>query len=468
VFTDEADMRLPGEYPSAAATRMGDVDGDGDLDIFASDGYGTNGPPFGHLYLNDGSGMFEEAQGAIPGSIMGNDIDDVELVDVDRDFDLDLIVNAHAGGTGALWLNDGTGNFAAGGTLPAPGQGSQFHYNVAPCDVDGDGDLDLWIDNTGGNYTEQLLINDGAGNFTDETGARVSGNPQGSDDNGVVCADIDDDGDFDAVVIALGPAERMLRNDGSGNFTLVANAFPGHNNCSLWGEFGDLDGDGRLDLVTGQGECSSSDEVYFGNTDMPVDSTPPIIIEVDVPASAMPGAVVPVHMAVSDRDVNDEGPRLARAYAVLDPDGAATQIDGWYVGGDLFRVEVPGLDAGTLTLELCAEDRNGNVGCSVAQAIEFGAGPGDGDGDPGDGDGDPGDGDGDPGDGDGDGDPTGGDGDSDSGETGGTGPGSTDSTDGGDGCACAQSSPRGDLANLAWTGLALLGLGALRRRRRDA
>jgi hypothetical protein len=467
-FTDEGDVRLPAEYPSAAATRMGDVDGDGDLDIFASDGYASNGPPFGHLYVNDGSGMFTEADGAIPDSIMGDDIDDVELFDADRDFDLDLIVNAHAGGTGALWLNDGTGTFAAGGTLPPPGPGSQYHYNAAPCDVDGDGDLDLWIDNTGGNYTEQLLINDGAGNFTDETGARVSGNPQGSDDNGVVCVDVDDDGDFDGVVIALGTAERLLENDGAGNFTLLANAFPGPTDCSLWGEFGDLDGDGRLDLVTGQGECDFGDEVYFGNADMPADSTPPNIIAVDVPASAMAGAEVPVHMAVSDNDVNDEGPRLARAYAVLDPDGAATEVDGWYVGGDLFRVAVPGLDSGTLTLELCAEDRNGNVGCSVAQAIEFGAGPGDGDGDPGDGDGDPttGDGDGDPGDGDGD--PTAGDGDGDSGETGGTGPGTTDSSDGGDGCACAQTSPRGNLANFAFTCLALLGLGAVRRRRRRA
>jgi hypothetical protein len=179
-------------------------------------------------------------------------------------------------------------------------------------------------------------------------------------------------------------------------------------------------------------------------------------------------------MAVSDSDVNDEGPRLARAYAVLDPDGAATQIDGWYVGGDLFRIEIPGLDSGTLTLELCAEDPMGNVGCSVAQAIDFGAGPGDGDGDSGDGDGDPGDGDGDGDPGDGDGDPTAGDGDGDSGESGETGPGATDSAEG-DGCACAQTSPRGIFAgatpawaNLAWTCLALLGVGAVRRRRQDA
>jgi MYXO-CTERM domain-containing protein len=171
---------------------------------------------------------------------------------------------------------------------------------------------------------------------------------------------------------------------------------------------------------------------------------------------------VPVHFAVSDRDVSDEGPRLARAYAVLDPDGAATEVDGWYIGGDLFRVDVPGLDSGTLALELCAEDRNGNVGCSLAQAIDFGGSPGDGDGDPGDGDGD---GDGDPTTGDGDGDTLDGGTDDSSDDSGeedesGTGPGTTDSG-GGDGCSCTQTSPRG---NLAWMLLALVSLGAIRRR----
>jgi MYXO-CTERM domain-containing protein len=468
VFTDEADVRLPTDYPQGAAARMGDVDGDGDLDIFAADSYSNNGPPFGRLYINDGSGMFDEADGAIPDSIDGSDIDDLELFDADRDFDLDIVLNAHSGGTGALWLNDGSGVFADGGTLPSPGPGSNFHYNVAPCDVDGDGDLDLWIDNTGGNYTEQLLINDGAGNFSDETGERVSGNPQGSDDNGVMCADIDDDGDLDGVVIALGSAERLLENDGSGNFTYVPNGFPGPTDCSLWGEFGDLDGDGRLDLVMGQGECSSSDEVYVGNEDQPVDSQPPKILAVDVPASADGGATVPVRFAVSDRDVNDEGPRLARAYAVLDPDGTATEVEAWYVGGDLFRAEVSGLDSGVLSLELCAEDRQGNVGCSDAQAIDFGGSPGDGDGDPGDGDGD---GDGDSGDGDDDPDEGEDDsGDTVAGDTGDTGDaGVTDSGSGGDqGCGCTHT-PRGDLGWMALASLASLGaLGAVRRRREPA
>jgi MYXO-CTERM domain-containing protein len=374
VFTNEADVRLPpGPFPRSGAARMGDVDNDGDLDIFTADGYATGGPPFGHLYINDGLGMFEEAVGAIPGAIAGVDIDDCEFFDADRDFDLDLVVNAHAGGTGALWLNDGSGTFTAGGSIAPPATGN-FHYNVAPCDVDGDGDLDLWIDNIGGGFTEQLLINDGAGNFTDQTAARVSGNP-GADDNGVVCADIDDDGDFDAVVISLGTVERFLENDGAGNFTYVPGVFPPPTNCSLWGEFGDLDGDGRFDLVTAQGECSSSDEVYLANQAVPQDSTPPRILAVEDPGFVAVGEAPVVRFAVSDRTVTDEGPQLDRAFAVVDPRGAALVVDASYMGGDLFRAVLPAADEGTVTFQVCAEDRNANLACSEAQTYDVGGEP---------------------------------------------------------------------------------------------
>jgi hypothetical protein len=363
VFTNEASTRLPTGYPRAAAARMGDVDGDGDLDIFVADGYATNGPPYGHVYFNDGTGVFSEAAGTVPDTSAFEDIDDVEFVDVDRDFDLDLIVNPHKGAA-AVWINDGTGTFAQGGSM-APPATTNFHYNVAPCDVDGDGDVDLWIDNIGGSFREQLLINDGSGNFTDETTQRVTGNPS-TDDNGVVCVDVDDDGDFDAVVLSLGTAERLLENDGVGNFTFVTGAFPPPTDCTLWGEFGDLNGDDRLDLVTGQGECSSSDEVYLGNGSMPVDTTPPTIILVEQVGSVQTGAMPVVRFAVSDSTVTDEGPRLSRAYALVGPGSPALEVDARFMGGDLFRVQLPAADS-EITFQVCADDMAGNASCSDTQ-----------------------------------------------------------------------------------------------------
>ena len=463
VFTDEADVRMPaGPFPEGAAARMADVDDDGDLDIFSADAYAGGGPPFGHLYINDGLGVFTEAMGAIPGSISGMGIDDVELIDVDRDFDLDLFVNAHNGGTGALWLNDGSGVFTAGGSVDPPGN-SGNHYNPAPCDVDGDGDLDLWIDNIGGNYTEQLLINDGAGNFDDQTSKRVTGNVAGADDNGVLCVDLDDDGDLDGVVISLAGPERFLENDGSGNFSYVPGVFPPPGDCSLWGEFGDLNDDDRSDLVTGQGECSSSDEVYLANAMVPADSHAPVILAVESMAVVATAQEPVFHFAVGDRTVTDEGPRLHRAWAVIDPSGAANEIDAWFMGGDQFRVVLPAVDTGTVVFQVCAEDRAGNVGCSEEQSYDVGDVP------PGDSSG-------------------GLDGTGTAGDDSGTGNDTTvtagtmttaagsetgsdaetddagaDGGDGGGGCGCRS---RGDAGSSWWMGLGLLGLGVLRRRRR--
>ncbi|MEM6296431.1 MAG: FG-GAP-like repeat-containing protein, partial [Myxococcota bacterium] len=183
---------------------------------------------YGHIYLNDGLGSFEELDGAIPAGFDGDDPDDVDLLDANGDFVLDILLNAHAGDN-SLWLGNGDGTFSDASDQ-FPGQPNTFHYNPAVCDVDGDGDLDVWIDNMGpsvgggGVPTEQLLINDGSGTFADETAMRVSGNTN-NDDNGVVCTDVDNDGATDAIVLNVFPGpgspavERLLRNDGDGNFT---------------------------------------------------------------------------------------------------------------------------------------------------------------------------------------------------------------------------------------------------------
>ena len=64
--------------------------------------------------------------------------------DVDGDGDLDLCLTSSGGaGKTTLWLNDGSGRFNEAGSLA--GQG------IAPCfgDVDNDGDLDIWLGRAG-------------------------------------------------------------------------------------------------------------------------------------------------------------------------------------------------------------------------------------------------------------------------------------------------------------------------------
>jgi hypothetical protein len=114
--------------------------------------------------------------------------------------------------------------------------------------------------------------------------------------------------------------------------------------------------------------------VYLGTADQPVDSQPPRILATDVPATAQAGALAVARFAVADRTVTDGGPQLARAWASVD----GAYVDGWFMGGDLFRVVLPTDQAGDHTVVLCAEDRLGNVACSAptTYAVEGAVEPG--------------------------------------------------------------------------------------------
>lgn len=359
VFVDEASARI-GSHSRSAAVRFLDVDADGDLDVFVAAGYAASEPVPARLYVNDGQGTFGEALGKLP-NVGPSEIDDVDVFDADRDFDLDLLVNSH-GEKPVLWLNDGTGTFVdAKAALGFSGAG--LKYGPSACDVDGDGDLDLWFDNAGPDYTEALLINDGKGTFVDETVARVSGNPS-ADDNGVVCADVDLDGDFDAIVVSLGTPERVLLNDGSGHFTHVG-GFPKDVDSSLWLDVGDLDGDGRLDAVTGQGESGNlMNRVYLGFADNPVDVRVPAVVLGPLPASLAEGQTVAVRFRVADRVLVDAGPRVRAELQVTVDGGAVLTEPAHFVGGDLYQVNLKAPAGSSMLLRACATDPKGNTGCS--------------------------------------------------------------------------------------------------------
>ena len=385
-FIDEAEIRLPNGQAFAGGVRFGDLDNDGDLDIFIADGYGQ-GPGYGgvaRLLINDGTGVFTDASEGLPTAHVGFDPDDVDFIDFDGDFDLDVLINMHSGKS-SLWRNEGDGTFTdvTDQWVNQPSNG--YHYNPAVCDVDGDGDLDVWTDNMGPSYTEQLAINDGSGTFSDETVARVTGNINGADDNGVACADVDGDGDFDAVIFHLvGPqgatrVERVLYNDGSGNFQGAGpewDEFTVTNDNTLWGEGGDLNGDGRLDWVTAQGEPSGPQRVYLGTEAVPVDANPPVIRAAEVLADVYDGDEPIARFAVSDEVVTDSGPWLDRAFVRISVDGAAhEEIEARFMGGDLYWARLPAQAAGvSVSYEYCAIDRQDNEGCSEIADYEVAEG----------------------------------------------------------------------------------------------
>ena len=116
-------------------------------------------------------------------------------------------------------------------------------------DMDGDGDLDLFVANQNGD-TNGLFRNDG-GHFVDV--ARESGveAPRRSDEFGgvgVSVADFDGDGFFDLFVANYGPSA-LYRNDHGRRFVDVTRSagllFEQHATTPSWGDY---DNDGRPDL----------------------------------------------------------------------------------------------------------------------------------------------------------------------------------------------------------------------------
>ena len=123
----------------SAGVALGDLDGDGDLDAFVVNTEGGN-----RVWLNDGTGGFSDSGQSLGGYQTKSW--NVVLGDVDADGDLDAFVAKYDSQANTVWVNDGTGVFAE-----AQGLGSSDSRGVALGDVDGDGDLDAFVANSGAN-----------------------------------------------------------------------------------------------------------------------------------------------------------------------------------------------------------------------------------------------------------------------------------------------------------------------------
>lgn len=228
-----AGAALPAGTDSTSRGALGDLDGDGALDLVVGS---TGGGP-DVRFVGDGLGGWTLTQ-----SFGASDSRDVALGDLDGDGDLDLVVAAQ--GANRVWLNDGAG------VLSDTGQalGSSDSRSVVLGDFDRDGDLDAGF----GNWTGQgntVWWNDGTGTFTD------SGQSLGAADTSTLASgDLDRDGDLDLVAANFGVDSRVWRNDGTGGFK--AGAFVTLTDAQDLA-LGDLDGDGDLDAffaVLGQNE----------------------------------------------------------------------------------------------------------------------------------------------------------------------------------------------------------------------
>jgi len=196
---------------------LGDINNDGITDVFSGGAY--NG-----LKILTGAEDGSYTQENIAGPNADVFVQCNNFSDIDGDGDLDLFV-CDDDALGAPFNNDGSGNFSydlglinAASTTPSDNSGN---YGSIWVDYDNDGDTDLYISKcrlfvnnpSDGRRTNLLFRNDGGGDWT-ETAPQAGLQPL-AQSWATDFGDIDNDGDLDAMMINHDQPTALYRNDGA-------------------------------------------------------------------------------------------------------------------------------------------------------------------------------------------------------------------------------------------------------------
>ena len=296
-YSDPADLHLK-------SATSGDVDGDGDIDLWVDSIGGAN--VSSHFMVNDGHGTFTLHEARAPPALRYNPPEGWyhlhgHLVDVDNDGDIDLALGQNRSTSPAtinqfsiVLVNDGAGRYPARIELPHPAFNDGYTQVTGQThfDVDGDGFQDLLLAHVrndaalpGIPYTGryiQVLLNRGGVSFGDETTAWMGDqgattperNPEGDPlyNAGMPgMYDIDRDGCADLVMsrgnLVRAESPLVYRNDGSGRFQAMSPVtFTGSARAfGLSAVPADVDGDTVIDFVVPHG--TSGPDRRYGTAD---------------------------------------------------------------------------------------------------------------------------------------------------------------------------------------------------------
>jgi hypothetical protein len=270
-YTDRS-ATLPQTPDFSHSACVGDINGDGNLDIDVNN-WGGNGAPVGPYFLmGRGDGTFTQKTTGLPPSIGWRGPDEkfasCLLVDLDGDLYPDLVLGITPNPTGhsIVLFNDGTGDFSRRPRIVLPEgplpQDNRLVLDIVSLDVNRDGRPDLLLMSTatqGNNGVGlQVVINQGSGTLIDETWrlgpstARLTGPVYPF----IRLADFNGDGLQDFYLEQIGGDQdgltrpRIWLNNGNGTFTPIAPSLLPHDFSDFASLFAvDFDGDGRPDIV---------------------------------------------------------------------------------------------------------------------------------------------------------------------------------------------------------------------------
>jgi len=271
---------------------VGDLDGDGKLDVVTGDGALSGIPGYGHpqgfysVFLGNGDGTFATPTTygpVIPSSPInggGQPVNGIALGDFDHDGKLDMAIaagaNTYDGPSGVeIVLGNGTGSFNTPPEFHAVGNYYQSTDNISIGDFNRDGFLDIAVSNGGCGYADgsdtTILTNNGDGAFTvgqNLGNSCVVGNQVVTDLNGDGVPDliiVTGDSPYDATTFL-----HVFIGVGDGTFADAGEFATSTGYGSDGIAAGDLNGDSVPDLVTANGGGSvwgsSHDMSIFLNT----------------------------------------------------------------------------------------------------------------------------------------------------------------------------------------------------------
>ncbi len=239
-----------------------DVNGDGREDFFVGGAAGQAGA----IFLQTADGHFQTTkQPALEVDAVCEDVD-ATLFDADGDGDLDMYVASGSNEAeplskalaDRLYMNDGQGRFTRK-VDAVPGQKPFATACVRPADLDGDGDLDLFVGmrllpgKVGQPVGGFLLLNDGKGYFNMQQTEVLKNLGMPTD---ATWADIDGDQDPDLIVVGEWMPIRVFIND-KGQLRAADAGL--NQTAGLWKRItpGDFNGDGKVDFLVGNNGLNS-------------------------------------------------------------------------------------------------------------------------------------------------------------------------------------------------------------------